>query len=232
MTSALPGRARGPLSDDVASWLTQKISSGQWPLDSRIPSEPVLIEELGVSRGTLREAIKALSHVGMLEVRRGDGTYVRATNEFDGTARQVYQQHSDQDVLQLRFALDTQAARLAVNAATTEQIKRLRELLGTRRDAWIAQDYESWVEADWQFHLTVAEASGNSLLGEVYRSFEEVFHGTKMQQRLREGFDGCLSAGHEELLSAIEKRDEASAADSVNTNLDYCMSWAVRDSRQ
>ena len=228
MTSALPGRARGPLSDDVASWLTEKISSGHWPLDSKIPAEPALIDELQVSRGTLREAIKALSHVGMLEVRRGDGTYVRATNEFDGTARQVFQQHSDTDVLQLRFALDTQAARLAAHSATKQQVEKLRELLETRRSAWKARDYEAWVQADWEFHLTVAQASGNTLLAEVYQSFGEVFHGTKMEQRLREGFDGCLAAGHEDLLTAIEEGDDSEAAQSVNTNLDYCMSWAVQ----
>lgn len=229
MTTSLPGRARGPLSDDVASWLTQKIVSGQWALDSRIPAEPALIEELQVSRGTLREAIKALSHVGMLEVRRGDGTYVRATNEFDGTARQVYQQHSDQDVLQLRFALDTQAARLAVKAASAGQKKELRRLLDARREAWSSQDFDAWVQADWEFHLTVAQASGNSLLAEMYQSFGEIFHGTKMRQRLSDGFDGCLASGHEDLLAAIEEDDEQKAADTVNSNLDYCMSWAAND---
>lgn len=89
MSSAHDFSQRRPLSRDVTDWLRDRIISGQWPRDERIPSEFELMEQLQVSRGTLREAIKALSHVGMLEVLRGDGTYVRATSEFDGAAQQA-----------------------------------------------------------------------------------------------------------------------------------------------
>ena len=219
---------RGPLSHEVTDWLRERIVSGQWKRDERIPSEFELMEQLQVSRGTLREAIKALSHAGMLEVLRGDGTYVRAANEFDGAAQQVYREHKDTDVLQLRFALDTQAARLAALRADAGEMAKLRELLDDRRRAWHAGDIQAWIDADWKFHLVVAEASGNRLLHEVYTSFNDIFHGTKMHQRLLDGFDGCLAAGHEELLEAIEARDEETAAASVLANLEYCMSWAQR----
>ena len=228
MSSVQNFSRRGPLSHEVTDWLRERIVSGQWPRDERIPSEFELMEQLHVSRGTLREAIKALSHVGMLEVLRGDGTYVRATNEFDGAAQQVYREHKDTDVLQLRFALDTQAARLAALNADARAKAMLRELLDERRRAWQSKDIQGWIDADWQFHLVVAEASGNRLLHEVYTSFNDIFHGTKMHQRLLDGFDGCLAAGHEELLAAIEGRDEEKAAASVQANLEYCMSWAQR----
>ncbi|MGP7812959.1 FadR/GntR family transcriptional regulator [Glutamicibacter soli] len=229
MSSTQHFSRRGPLSHEVTDWLRERIVSGQWKRDERIPSEFELMEQLQVSRGTLREAIKALSHAGMLEVLRGDGTYVRAANEFDGAAQQVYREHKDTDVLQLRFALDTQAARLAALRADAGEMAKLRELLDDRRRAWHAGDIQAWIDADWKFHLVVAEASGNRLLHEVYTSFNDIFHGTKMHQRLLDGFDGCLAAGHEELLGAIEARDEKTAAASVLTNLEYCMSWAQRD---
>lgn len=60
---------------------------------------------------------------------------------------------------------------------------------------------------------------------EIYESFGDVFHGTKMVQRLADGFDGCLHAGHEALADAIEAGDPEAAAKSVIENLDYCMSW-------
>ncbi len=229
MSSTQHFSRRGPLSNEVTDWLRERIVSGQWKRDERIPSEFELMEQLQVSRGTLREAIKALSHAGMLEVLRGDGTYVRAANEFDGAAQQVYREHKDTDVLQLRFALDTQAARLAALRADAGEIAKLRELLDDRRRAWHAGDIQAWIDADWKFHLVVAEATGNRLLHEVYTSFNDIFHGTKMHQRLLDGFDGCLAAGHEELLGAIEARDEKTAAASVLANLEYCMSWAQRD---
>ncbi|MGP4966669.1 FCD domain-containing protein [Glutamicibacter sp. BW77] len=216
---------RPPLADEVVARLSDAVTQGRWAVGDRIPAEPELIAELGVSRGTLREAIKALARTGMFEVRRGDGTYVRATSEISGTAQRVYREHSDQDVLQVRFALDTQAARLAAKASDVQVIQRLRTLLRHRSDAWQEQDYLAWSQADWQFHLEVARASGVPLLHEIYESFGDVFHGTKMVQRLTEGFDGCLREGHESLVDAIEAADDEAAARTVIANLDYCMSW-------
>ena len=216
---------RPPLADEVVARLSDAVTQGRWAVGDRIPAEPELIAELGVSRGTLREAIKALARTGMFEVRRGDGTYVRATSEISGTAQRVYREHSDQDVLQVRFALDTQAARLAAKSSDAQVIQRLRTLLGQRAEAWKAQDFQAWAQADWQFHLEVARASGVPLMHEIYESFGDVFHGTKMVQRLADGFDGCLHAGHEALADAIEAGDPEAAAKSVIENLDYCMSW-------
>ncbi|GAA4370960.1 FadR/GntR family transcriptional regulator [Paeniglutamicibacter cryotolerans] len=222
---SLENTARLPLSDAVTGQLRNAIVTGVWALHERIPAEPVLMEQLGVSRGTLREAIKALAHSGLLEVRRGDGTYVRATSEIHGAVQRAYRNHSDEEVLQVRFGLDTQAARLACTAATEKQVASMRGLLAQRQLAWDAEDAEAWIGADWAFHLTVAEASGNSLLLELYGSFGDVFHGREMAQRLREGFAGCRSAGHEDLVDAIEAGDAEAACDSVHSNLSYCMEW-------
>ncbi|MET1154950.1 FCD domain-containing protein [Arthrobacter sp.] len=222
---------RPPLAEEVTARLRESIVAGRWPLGGRIPPEPELVASLGVSRGTLREAIKALAHAGMLEVRRGDGTYVRATSEISGTARRAFREYDDEDVLQVRFALDTQAARLAAQAAQEASEKdhgsvaALREMLARRRQAWVEQDLEGWIAADWDFHQAVAAASGNPLLHELYSSFGDVFHGAKMAQRLRDGFDGCLRAGHEDLADAIEAGDADAAAQTVIANLQYCLEW-------
>lgn len=180
---------------------------------------------MDISRGTLREAIKALAQTGVFEVRRGDGTYVRDTSEISGTAQRLYREHADQDVLQVRFALNTQSARLAAQAADAQVIQPLRTLLGQRVEAWKAQDFQAWSQADWQFHLEVARSPGVPLMHEIYESFGDVFHGNKMVQRLADGFDGCLHAGHEALADATEAGDSEAAAKSVIENLDYCMSW-------
>jgi DNA-binding FadR family transcriptional regulator len=232
--SAAPGQGplhRPPLAEEVTARLRESIVTGRWPLGGRIPPEPELVASLGVSRGTLREAVKALAHAGMLEVRRGDGTYVRATSEISGTARRFYREYDDEDVLQVRFALDTQAARLAAQAAQEAPaaddgaVTALRGMLARRREAWAEQDLEGWIAADWDFHQAVAAASGNPLLHELYSSFGDVFHGAKMAQRLRDGFDGCLRAGHEDLADAIAAGDADAAAQTVIANLQYCLEW-------
>jgi DNA-binding FadR family transcriptional regulator len=201
------------------------VQSGEWPLDQRIPSETGLIADLGVSRGTLREAIKALAHSGMLEVRRGDGTYVRATSEISGAARRMYQDHTEAHILEVRLGLDTQAARLAARHATADDVTALRALLTDRSRAWNAKDYQSWARADWGFHELVAQASGNPLLHELYVSFGAVVHEDLLQQLRRPGFDGLQQEGHDLLLEAIGKRDEEAAVATVNRNLNSCAEW-------
>ncbi|MCU1522965.1 MAG: GntR family transcriptional regulator [Arthrobacter sp.] len=216
---------RPPLVDEITAKLRTLIHSGEWPLQQRIPAEPELMAALGVSRGTLREAIKALAHSGMLDVRRGDGTYVRATSEITGAAQRMYQDHSEEHILEVRVGLDTQAARLAARHAKAGDIAAMHELLAARRAAWIAEDYSAWARADWDFHVLVAKASANPLLHELYVSFGIVFHADLLRQQRREGFHGLPHEGHDELVEAIAGRDEAAAVESVSRNLNSCAEW-------
>ena len=96
---------RTPLAEEITAKLRALIHSGEWPLQQRIPAEPELMAAFGVSRGTLREAVKALAHSGMLEVRRGDGTYVRATSEIAGATQRMYKDHSQEHILEVPVRL-------------------------------------------------------------------------------------------------------------------------------
>ena len=222
---ALSTSHRPPLAEEVTAKLRSMIQSGEWPLHQRIPSETGLMNDLGVSRGTLREAIKALAHGGMLEVRRGDGTYVRATSEISGAARRMYQDHTGAHILEVRLGLDTQAAKLAARHATADDVAALRALLAERADAWNSENYDAWARADWGFHERVAQASGNPLLHELYVSFGAVVHEDMLQQLRRPGFDGLQHEGHDLLLEAIMQRDEDAAVATVNQNLNSCAEW-------
>ena len=222
---ALSPSSRPPLADEVTAKLRSMVHSGEWSLHQRIPSETELIARLGVSRGTLREAVKALAHSGMLEVRRGDGTYVRATSEISGAARRLYQDHTEEHILEVRLGLDTQAARLAARNATADDVTALRALLAARDEAWVAGDYEAWARADWGFHERVAQASGNPLLHELYASFGAAFHQDLLKQQGRPGFDGRPHEGHGLLVDAIELRDAEAAVATVNRNLNSCAEW-------
>lgn len=216
---------RQPLAEEVTEKLRDMVHSGEWQLDQRIPSEPELMAGLGVSRGTLREAVKALAHTGMLEVRRGDGTYVRATSEISGAARRLYRDYTGQHVLEVRLGLDTQAARLAARHATDDDVTSLRSLLAARNETWQAGDYAAWADADWRFHERVALASGNPLLHELYASFGAAFHQDLLAQHRRPGFDGLPHEGHGALVDAIERHDADAAVATVSRNLNSCAEW-------
>jgi DNA-binding FadR family transcriptional regulator len=217
---------RPALAEEITAKLRDMIKSGEWPLQERIPAEPELMATLGVSRGTLREAIKALAHSGMLEVRRGDGTYVRANSEMSGAAQRMYLEHTQEHIVEVRLGLDTQAARLATKHATPEDIAEMRRLLALRHDAWLAEVYPSWASADWEFHERVAVASGNPLLHQLYVSFGGVFHNDLLRQQRKGGFNGIPREGHDELVDALEAHDPDAAVSSVYRNLDFCADQA------
>lgn len=163
---------RTGLVDQVIEQLRGSVTSGEWPVDSRIPTEPELVEALGVGRNTIREAVRALAHCGILEVRQGDGTYVRATSEVSGALRRLCGSEL-REVLQVRRCLEVEGARLAATARTDDDLAELRTLLdrleAIRRD----DDHEAFVRADTDLHFAVVRASHNSVLIELYRGLNE-----------------------------------------------------------
>src|SRR3954466_14622565 len=105
-----------------------QVASGAWAVGDRIPGEHDLSAVLRVSRPAVREAIRALSHVGVLEVRWGDGTYVRSAVDPRPLLRRV-ECAPLRDVFEVQLAYDVQAAKLAARRRTPEDLHRLEALL-------------------------------------------------------------------------------------------------------
>ncbi|MGW1839081.1 FadR/GntR family transcriptional regulator [Streptomyces sp. BBFR2] len=220
----LASARRSVLVDDVIERLRAEITSGRWPVGSRIPTEAALIEQLGVARGTLREATRALSHAGLLQARQGDGTYVRATSELSGALQRLGSEPAE--VLEVRQALDVQAARLAAARITPEELTRLGALLAERAAAWRDGDRDAWIRADLAFHQGVATGSGNTLLATFYTALGPPLRRSMTAQWDGSGFDGADPRGHEELLDALRAGDPALAARSATANLDAAGAWS------
>lgn len=160
---------RAGLVDQVIEQIRHTVTSGEWTVGQRIPNETDLVEQLGVGRNTVREAVRALSHAGILEVRQGDGTYVRATSEVSGALRRLCGAEL-REILQVRRALEVEGARLAAANRTPEVVAELRALLRRTDDC---PDTEAFARADAEFHLAVVRASGNRILAELYRGLIE-----------------------------------------------------------
>lgn len=161
---------RAGLVDQVIAQLRESVSAGEWPIGTRIPTEPALVAALGVGRNTVREAVRALAHSGILEVRQGDGTYVRATSEVSGALRRLCGSEL-REVLEVRRCLEVEGARLAAAARTDQDLAEIRDLLA-RRDA--LDDHDEFVLADAELHFAVVRASHNTVLTELYRGLTEV----------------------------------------------------------
>jgi DNA-binding FadR family transcriptional regulator len=163
---------RAGLVGQVIEQLRQSVTSGEWPVGQRIPNEAVLVEALGVGRNTVREAVRALAHAGILDVRQGDGTYVRATSEVSGALRRLCGAEL-RHVLQVRRALEVEGARLAAANRTAADIEELRAKLDRRDECFRDGRLDEFTHADVEFHLAVVASSHNPMLTELYRGLLE-----------------------------------------------------------
>jgi DNA-binding FadR family transcriptional regulator len=161
---------RSSLVDTAANIMREQIAAGHWKVGERIPTEPKLAGMLQVSRGTVREAVKILAFSGLLEVRQGAGTYLRAVCDSDDTLKRL-KRASLRDHFEVRCSLEVEAARLAARRRTDEDVVRLHRLLedcGRRSDHY---DNAAFVERDLAFHQALVAVARNPALEELYRWF-------------------------------------------------------------
>jgi DNA-binding FadR family transcriptional regulator len=134
----------------------------------RLPSERELARHLGVGRTSVREGLRSLELLGLLEVVPGKGIYLRcgAGEPFERAVRDWLAAHEGtlRELVELREAVETQAARLAARRASASDLAALERALGRMADATEAGDVEAFVASDTAFHDAVACASGNGLV--------------------------------------------------------------------
>lgn len=202
------------------AYLRSQITSGAWPINSKIPTEPELVEILGVGRTTVREAVRSLANVGMLETLVGRGTFVRSRTPVSSLLADFVSEFDLIDILGYRRALEIEASQQAALRRTEEQLAALH----AAHAADLAAEAGSPVErghAPGQFHFLVVEAAGNRLMVSLYAGVMaglrealrrgEVVHGTNADQR---------RADHAAVLEAIEAHDVATAAHVMAQHVD------------
>ncbi|KAB2681051.1 FadR/GntR family transcriptional regulator [Brucella tritici] len=204
--------SRKTLTDSATQALRGEITSGRWTIGDQLPNEAALSATLDVSRGTVREAVRALVAQGMLETRQGSGTYVRSTAD---TARSLdrIRHTSLRDRFETRAVLETEAARLAALRITSKGIVHLEKMLAQRgnRDEL---DRATFVARDFAFHEAIVAASGNSALIEVY-----AFFSASIRESIKATLDGELPepnhAAHRQIVEAIASGDPDKAGATV-----------------
>jgi GntR family transcriptional repressor for pyruvate dehydrogenase complex len=148
------------LAQRVVAGLKDKILAGDLPPGHKLPSEAELIDEYGVSRTVVREAVTRLRAEGLVETFQGRGSFVLAIPEptsFTVESAAIRTHHDVLDMIDFRLGIECEAAALAAARVNTAAADKLREAL----DAFVAAPAEDQVEADFGFHRAVAAASGN-----------------------------------------------------------------------
>ncbi|MGC4935253.1 FadR/GntR family transcriptional regulator [Gordonia sp. DT30] len=203
----------------VVDRMHELIRDNVWPVGARIPAEPELVEQFGVGRNTIREAVRALEHSGLLMPRRGDGTYVRSRNVLVGALTRATPDPVLTDLVSTRRALETEAAELAAQRADADDIARLRAKLEAAVAALDADDVTRYAQLDIEFHATIVEISGNRLLMELYEGVGEVMRRTHEAIAAGATHDGHPD-GHHEVVAAIADGSPERARAAVHTYLD------------
>jgi len=155
-----------PRTETAIARIRDLILSGRLPAGSRLPPEHELAAQLGLSRNTAREAVRALTTARVLDVRRGDGTYVTSLTpdlllEGVGAAVELMRDDSVLEVLEVRRYLEPAATAQAASHIDAAGLEVLRATIRRMREA---TDDEQFVAEDAGFHARVAEASGNGTM--------------------------------------------------------------------
>lgn len=202
---------RSALSEQVIASLRGQITSGEWPVGARIPTEPELVEQLGVARNTIREAVRALAHNGLLDIRQGSGTYVVATSELAGVMHRRFADADPRHIAELRSTLESGAAELAALRRTERDLRQLDALLVRREEAWASGDAEAFVTADASLHMAVVAASHNDVMTAMYADLGEVLRDW-LRDDVGEELTPDSLVDHAPLVDAIRAGDAAAAA--------------------
>lgn len=177
-------------------------------MGERIPTESALSEQLGVSRNTVREAVRVLAHVGLLQVRQGDGTYVRAQCDPGETLRRI-DRAALRDRIEVRLTLEVEAARLAAAPRDDSDLREMRCTLDARRDA--GMDLSQRIDHDERFNHAVVASARNSALSDLYAYFSRAIRNTIERTEIDLDLPEPTQADHEALLQAIEAADAEAA---------------------
>jgi GntR family transcriptional repressor for pyruvate dehydrogenase complex len=207
-----PERRRGPgVTDDAIERIRELIASGKWGPGTRLPREADLAKQLGLSRNSLREAVRALSLARVLEVRQGDGTYVSSLEagellEPTLSATDLLRGRTVLELFEVRRMLEPEAAAMAASRADASVIAALRTEL--ERMTAAGDRPNDLVEADAAFHDVIARAPGNSVLRALLRSLSS----STIRARLWHGIAdrGALDLARDEhtrIYEAIEAGD-------------------------
>lgn len=181
----------------------------------RLPAERALAEELGVSRVTVREALRVLQGEGLLVTKRGSGGTIVSPTLTSWGANGEYDKRMT-EVFELRLAVETMAARLAADRVTQQDTARLEEC---QRALEAAGDVHAFRRADSEFHLAVARISGNGMLSNVVEDVRAAVSSRLDQYDFAVIYESSIR-GHARVIDAITKRDPKAAAAAMEAHIE------------
>lgn len=217
------------VTQEAIDQIRSLIASGEWGPGTRLPRETDLASQLGLSRNSLREAVRALSLIRVLEVRRGDGTYVSSLApdlllESTSLATDLLPGRAVLELFEVRRLLEPAAAALAARRLTEETRAALEHELDRMFTA--GDNVEELVDADAAFHDVLASAPGNAVLRSLLQSVStrtvraRLWHGIADRQAL-----DLARAEHTRIYEAVAAGDAELARAATTVHIETNERW-------
>jgi GntR family transcriptional repressor for pyruvate dehydrogenase complex len=216
--------------EGVVRQIQRLIADGALRPGDMLPPERELAERFGVSRSSLRDAIRSLELAGLLVPKQGEGTLVADVSPDALIAPiasvLVRKRELISELLDVRKMLEPALAARAARNATPEDVARLEEILKRQREK--ALRGESWVEEDSEFHYAIARAARNSVVLKVLDVLMDLLRETRARTLQVDGRLQRSLAGHRRVLEAIRRRDAAAAERAVKQHIEEIESIVLK----
>lgn len=214
---------RQRVSDEIVDQVRNLISEGKLKPGDRLSPERELIEEFGVSRPSLREALNSLVAQGFLEVKQGNRTFVKSiTSEKLQDPLSLLLKADTQKIfhlIEVRKAMETWGAFHAAQRVTEEDIERLEEIIGEMKEA--LDEGRSWEKQDADFHLAMAQATHNTIQTHMMFTIYDLLRESVARVFMDQKKTKKLFQQHYQIFTAIKNRSPDKAREKVLEHLNY-----------
>lgn len=213
MENSLQPVERQKIYETIVEQMCNLIDSGSWAPGERLPSERELTLMLKVGRTSVREALRILEAMGYIDIRPGNGSYVREnviyTTNLQKMLKVVQEDDLFNEMLEAREVLDIQIAYLAADNATPEEIAELEAIVDRQESA--IQAGLSGVEENIEFHLRLTEITGNRVLVEMQKFLFTIAHPGIQDLYMIHGLPQESVRQHREIIAAVREHDALKA---------------------
>lgn len=223
--------------EQVIEQIKNMIVDGTLKKGDRLPSERELVENLEVSRTSVREAIRALQIMGLIECRQGEGNFIK--QNFENTLLEpisimfMLQESNPNEILEVRKIIETETVALAVDKITTEQLEDLKKISDSFK---VCRDENKNVKYDKEFHYKIAKASGNLLIINILNAMSSLMDSFLKDARKKilvdEGNVMVLANQHELIYQAIRDKNAQRASMEMRKHLDFTNEYIKRNAEE
>lgn len=219
--------------EQVIDQIKEMINEGTLKKGDKLPSERDLVEQLQISRTSIREALRSLEVIGLIECRQGEGNFIKESfeNNLFEPLSIIYmlEGSKQQEIWELRMIIEVEAAGLAAKRITDEQLEELKEIMQNFNSS---EDENINAEIDKQFHYKIAEYSGNALIFNMLRSVSTLLdHFIKDARRLilvQQENREILYSQHYEVYLSMAKHSSADARKAMREHLDFANKYMTK----